>query len=177
MHSDTPDIKNVPSSFEEIKRNLPSEGDPFASRKESLQRQIEGKKFSCHSSWCESCWKRYGKKGLVGRLASMDWKYVGHGVLSVNPFLYGNGEDVYQDIACGRGIGNLVKNLDRTESLNAQDFRSFLSVVDFLGSGEYWMGKGRGRIDAGRMHPPNAYLKIKCRFLYRSLSLESRFHY
>lgn len=129
MHSSTPDTKSIPTLYEEIKRNLPSEGSFFTCRKESLQWQIEAKKCSCHSSWCDSCWKRYGKKALVSRLQSMDWKHVRHLVLSVDPALYRNGEEAYDDITHRRGIGNLVKNLERTDGIK---------IVDYAGSLEWY---------------------------------------
>jgi hypothetical protein len=92
----------------------------------------------------------------------MEWKYVRHVVLSVNPSLYRNGEDADEDIACRRGIGNLVKNLERSESLDAQGFRSFLSVVDFLGSDKYWVdGKGPRADGCGAYAPTSRLLKNK----------------
>ncbi len=109
-------------------QSLTSEDSPFTCKEESLQWQIGATKCSCHSSWCESCWKRYGKKALVDRLQSMDWTRVRQVVLSVDPSLYQNGEEAYEDITHRRGIGNLIKNLERTDGIR---------IVDYAGSIEW----------------------------------------
>lgn len=121
-------VKPSNYTFGTVQRST-SEGLPFTCRKELLQWQIEAKKCSCHSSWCESCWKRYGKKALVVRLQSMDWKHVRHLVLSVDPSRYGNGEEAYEDITHRRGVGNLIKNLERTDKIK---------IVDYAGSIEWY---------------------------------------
>ena len=97
-------------------------GFAFTCKQESLQWQIEAKKCSCHSSWCESCWKRRGKRGLVDRLQSKNWKRVRHVVLSVDPSLYRDGEAAYDDITRRRGIGKLIKNLERTDKVRIVDY-------------------------------------------------------
>lgn len=114
-------VKPLNYAFEPVQKST-SEGLPFTCRKESLQWQIQTKKCSCHSSWCESCWKRYGKKALANRLQSMDWKHVRHLVLSVDPSLYRDGEEACEDISHRRGIGNLIKNLERTDKIKIVDY-------------------------------------------------------
>ena len=65
-------VKPLNYTFEPVQKSTPK-GLPFTCRKESLQWQIEVKKCSCHSSWCELCWKRYGKKGLVVNQCLDQW--------------------------------------------------------------------------------------------------------
>lgn len=52
----------------------------------------------------------------------MDWRHVRHLILSVDPSLYRDGEEAYEDITHRRGIGNLIKDLERTDRIKIRDY-------------------------------------------------------
>lgn len=61
------------------------------------------------------------------RLSSLKWERVRHLILSTNPFIFDNdGERAWREITFHRGIGNLVKNLERTEGINIVDWITFV---------------------------------------------------
>lgn len=98
------------------------DGERWQSHKLNLQ------KCSCGSVWCKTCWPRSrSKRDSLARLSTFSWKRVRHLVLTVNPSLFDqDGEKAWREITFKRGIGNLVKNLERTEGVPIIDWTFFL---------------------------------------------------
>lgn len=129
MSSASADGYSIPTVEERVKRSSVL-GDPegrvsedhfFPCNTEPARWQTELKKCSCNSSWCPSCW-RFLKKALVGRMRSMNWRHVREVMVSVDRSIYENGEQAFDDITLKRGVGNLIKNLQRTDGVTIVDW-------------------------------------------------------
>ena len=129
MSSASPDGYSISTAEECVKRSSSGWrpfkeffGDgSFPCKTEPARWQTELKKSSCRSSWCPSCW-RFLKKPLVGRIRSMNWRHVREVMVSVDRSIYENGEQAFDDITLRRGVGNLIKNLQRTDGVTILDW-------------------------------------------------------
>lgn len=62
----------------------------------------------------------------MNRLNSLDWEFARHIELTVSRGNFKDGEEAFQEISYKRGIGNLLKELERTEGIPIIDWVSFL---------------------------------------------------
>ncbi len=63
----------------------------------------------------------------ISRLSTFNWERTRHLILTVNPSLFdGDGKRGWEEITFKRGVGNLLKNLERTEGIGIVDWISFV---------------------------------------------------
>jgi len=132
------------------------EGSPFTCNNGERQWRVVVRKCTCRSSWCPTCWPRYGIARLMDRMKTFDWRQVRHLVLSLDPGKFGNGEDGFETVVRKRGIGEMVRNLSRVEGIELIDW---VAVIEWYSSGyPHWhvlievSKKGRaGMIGHGRI--------------------------
>lgn len=99
---------------------------PFTCTKEELRWQTVIRKCACKSSWCPVCWNVSGKKALVERLRSLDPRRVRWVMLSIDRSKFKDGEVAFNTISEKRGVGNLLKNLQRTDGVKVTDWIAVL---------------------------------------------------
>ncbi len=85
-------------------------------------------KCNCGSPWCPVCWPRSrSKREVTDRLRTFNWRAVRHVVLSTNPYSFENDPSrAWEEITFQRGVGNLLKNLERTEGIGIMDWVAFV---------------------------------------------------
>ncbi len=110
------------------------EGSPFTCKETQLRWPAESdtdshtvslKKCGCRSSWCPICWKGL-KRAAVERLRSFDPEFTRELMLSVSRSPYVDGREAYSEINSKRGIGRLLKQLERAEGVKIVDWVCFL---------------------------------------------------
>ena len=88
-------------------------------------------KHSCRSSWCPICWHTHLIKPALARLRTFSWKHVRNLMVTINPALFnGDPELAWREVTYKRGIGNLLKNLERTEGVEVVDWIAFTEWHD-----------------------------------------------
>ncbi len=98
------------------------EGSSFTCNNGESQWRIRVEKCACHSSWCPACWHVWGLRHFRGRLSTFNWRRVRHIVLSANPDLFHDGKEAYEYIMHKRGIGELLRNLERVAGVKMIDW-------------------------------------------------------
>jgi len=101
---------------------------PLTRNRAELLWQVTARKCSCKSSWCPICWGRYGKVELTERLNTLDWEFVRHVELTVSRDRFKDGEGAFEEITHKRGLGSLLKELERADGV---------PIVDWVGVVEW----------------------------------------
>lgn len=119
-----PKVKHIFQPLGDTHRLYPckEDGDRWHTHHLKLQ------KCSCGSVWCKVCWpKSRGNHESKARLSTFDWRRTRHLILSTDPSKFdSDGERAWREITFNRGLGNLVKNLERTEDIPIVDWIAFL---------------------------------------------------
>ena len=76
-------------------------------------RQLQTFKCRCGSVWCPSCHKVVWIKRMAGKMAQLDWRYVRHVVLTMNPTKSKDGQDAYEYVKEHKSIAGFIRNLKR----------------------------------------------------------------
>lgn len=84
--------------------------------------QVSIRKRRCKHSWCSSCWDRDGKRVLLDRMRGMRSGHIRSVMLSVDREKFRSGEDAFNSITEQRGLGNFIRNLERTDGIKIIDW-------------------------------------------------------
>jgi hypothetical protein len=117
--------QRLPENHPQVKPEVSGQV-PFTCKESNLRWHIEAKKCSCGSSWCSICWNRRGKKAAQEKLKSMSWEFVREVMVSTDRGRFSDAETCHKEITSGRGIGNLIKDLERMDGIPVVDYIAFL---------------------------------------------------
>ena len=94
------------------------------------------RKCRCGSVWCPICFRANKAKSISDRLRRMDWRYVRHVVLTIDPVKFPDPEAAFLDVREKKAIPQVVHNLSRTKQRFIQDW---LWCLEFHRSGHpHW---------------------------------------
>lgn len=122
--------QSLPENQDQVKSKNQSTPQPYTcldAEKRWQDYQVTLQKCSCGSSWCPKCWQSRGKIPAIARLKTFSWSHTRHLMVTVNPSLFnGDGEIAWKEITFKRGIGNLIKELGRSEGIEIVDWEVFV---------------------------------------------------
>ena len=126
----TPTEQSLPENQDQVNFQAPPTDQAYT-RLDASSRWQDSKltlqKHSCRSSWCPICWQTHLIKPALARLRTFAWEHVRNLMVTINPVLFnGDAELAWREVTYKRGIGNLLKNLERTEGVEIVDWIAFV---------------------------------------------------
>jgi len=94
------------------------------------------RKCSCRSVWCPICFRANRSKTISEKLREMDWRFVRHITLTIDPKKYPDPEQAYLEVREKKSIAQLVHNLTRTKGRKVE---RWVWLLEFHRSGHpHW---------------------------------------